>query len=587
MASYPDENSWWNEFRDEVVEVFGLDPSNRTFPNNYDFDLFKWWSRTGFDIGTGMPAHRSKTVHLRELEEALGIGKLPVDGGPPVVGYPDENSWWNDFRDAVVARYRAAGRTFPADFDFDLFKWWSRTGFSIGAGLSPASARYKHLQELRGVLGIPAPPTTFRYILGQLRTQGLAFRDDLGWVKPLLCHFGEAFSAYVRRPDDVRRQLDVIKAAGYQGIRFWDVVGFFDKNRPGDSPWQAWHGKAVTPIGFVAFSGSRVDATPQYYQQLQAFLDELKVRGLVAHHSRGDLNAFQWQQVIEHARRVGEIQRHVGIDVIALNEACNESWQNGVPDPKRLREICDTIGGAALRGTSAADDGYGGELPESFDAFAYDTHIIHGYRGGESHNRIEHIFSVGYDTIPVKHVTAWQSEPTGPGEGVSVAQENNTEALVLMGMMGIGAHQAWNYMSGFGVFWNGPIESQPGFREVPKGIAWLPDDIATWPRMTHGGERFEGTRVLAAVDLESSHQHLRCDHIFRNQEVVIYVYGSPRRWDIPVRKNFDGELYHPATGQTEPISLKAGTTWTVTFDRGRVLKGTTQGAPRQQTLAAD
>src|SRR5688572_28399399 len=96
--------------------------------------------------------------------------------------------------------------------------------------------------------------------------------------------------------------------------------------------------------------------------------------------------------------------------------------------------------------------------------------------------------------------------------------------------------------------------------------------------MTHGGVRFEGTRVLAAVDFEQAHEHLRCDHIFRNHEAVIYVYGSPRRWDIPVRKNFDGELYHPATGQSEPISLKAGTTWTVSFERGRVLKGATAGA---------
>ena len=161
---------------------------------------------------------------------------------------------------------------------------------------------------------------------------------------------------------------------------------------------------------------------------------------------------------------------------------------------------------------------------------------------------------------------------------MSVAQENHTEALVLMGMMAAGAHQAWNYMSGFGVFWDGPIESQPGFWEVPRGIGWLPDDIATWPRMTHGGERFAGTRVLAAVDFEAEHEHARCDHVFRNNEVVIYVYGSPRRWEIPVEKHFDGELYHPATGATEAISLRAGTRWPVTFERGRVLKGTFDGA---------
>lgn len=442
-------------------------------------------------------------------------------------------------------------------------------------GVAPDAARRTCLEIVCGWYGVPvpAPPAPpFENITGQLRVDRLAYRDDTGYVLPLLCHFGEAFSAYVRRPDDVRVELDRIRNAGYHGIRFWDVLGYYDKNRPGDAnQWSAWQGREVTPVEFVAFSGERKSATPNYYEQLKAFLIELRDRKLVAHHSRGDLNSWKWDQVLTHCRRVGEIQREVGAQVIALNESCNESWQNGVPEPEKLREMGDALGPHAIRGNSCGDDGYGGETPDELNRMKRDVAIIHGYRNGESYNRIGHIMAVGYETLPNAKVPGWQGEPAGPGDGVSVGREEHPEALCLMAAMSLATHQAWVYMSGHGVFWNGSISQMTAFREVAKVREYLPKEIMAWPQITHGGDRWRGTRVFVA----NADGTLRCDHIFAGDgRFVSIIYGAPKTWAVPVERSFDGEVIHPLTGERQSLSLNAGQTWNVAFARGRIVIGT-------------
>jgi len=415
---------------------------------------------------------------------------------------------------------------------------------------------------------VPVQPPT---IVGQLRVAGLAYRDDRGYVLPLLCHFGEAFSAYVRRPDAVRAELDRIRAAGYDGIRFWDVLGYYDKNRPGDTnKWSAWQDREVTPVEFVAFSGDKKSPTPNYYEQLKAFLIELRDRKLVAQHSRGDMNSWKWDQVIAHCRRVGEVQREVGAAVIALNESLNEAWQNGAPEPSKLKEMGDALGNHAIRGNSCGDDGYGGETLEEMNRMKRDVGIIHGHRGGESYNRIGHIHAVGYEVLPHAKVPGWQGEPAGPGDGVTVGREEHPEALCLMAAMALVTHQAWVYMSGYGVFWNDSISTMKGFREVAKVREYLSKDIMTWPQITHGGDRWRGTRVFVA----NADGTLRCDHVFAGDtRFVALVYGTPRTWPVPVERSFDGEVIHPVTGERQSLSLNAGQTWNVNFERGRIVVG--------------
>ncbi|CAB4177292.1 hypothetical protein UFOVP998_5 [uncultured Caudovirales phage] len=429
----------------------------------------------------------------------------------------------------------------------------------------------------------PLPgPIGHRRVVGQLRRQGQVFSDDAGLILPMFWHFGEAFSAFVRRPDEVRAELDDIEATGYHGIRFWDVLGYYDQNRPGDpNTWSAWAGKEVTPVAFTAFSGRRIAATADYYAQLEGFLRECRNRGLVVHHSRGDMNAWSWEQITQHAARVGDVQRAVGVQTIAINEACNEAWQNGVPEPVRLKTIIERINNrAALSGSSAADDNYGGELPESVERFTkaigMDVHVVHGYRGGESMNRIGHIHALGYETLPAAGVPGWQGEPAGPGDGVSVGREEHPEALCLMGAMALCTRQAYVGMSGHGVFWRGPMAAMTAYRELARVPALLPADIMTWPHIIHGGNTFarRGRVFVAHPGGDAPGPVYRADHILHDDgRFVALIYGGPGTYRVPVEQSFEGEIITPHTSERHPFSGQAGQLLDIAFERGRLVVG--------------
>lgn len=438
---------------------------------------------------------------------------------------------------------------------------WQTIGHDDNPGVKHEQVKQTIYNRINQIKNPPSVAGGAGTIEGQLRVERLGFIDNNGPVLPVFCHFGEAFSAYVRRPNDVRDELARIKNAGYTGIRFWDVLGYWDV---------AWAGREVSPVPFTNHSGVGVRATPDYYVRLAEFLRTCKEIGLKVHHSRGDQNSWNRPMIEGHLREVAKVQRQVGLDVVALNEISNESWQNGLPDPVYMKQLCDLLPSETIRGTSAADDQYGGETPEAFASHSKDVQIIHGYRGGESHNRIAHIMAVGYETIPSFGKPAWQSEPTGPGPGVSVGREENVEALCLMALMSLATHQAYNYMSSHGVFWNGSISEMPGFAEVPRAVAnILPRDIMNGWEIFHGGDRWAHRRILVA----NSDGTLRCDHIMKGRDFLTIAYGRPGTWQIPVAAGFDGDLIRPATLERLPVSKNAGDTLNVAFERGLVLKG--------------
>lgn len=350
------------------------------------------------------------------------------------------------------------------------------------------------------------PPWT-----GQLRLarDGLGFQDADGrWVLPLCAHYGEAFSAFVHgktigavgsqsalRGFGVEEQLRRIKAAGYDCIRFWDVLGYYDQNRP-DQPvqWSAWAGAEVTPVAFTAYSGRRIPATPGYYEQLRDFISLLQRVGLAGFHSRGDLNGIPFDWVWAHTRNVAALYAERNAwSAVALAEANNENWQNGGFTPEQLRQLVEPF--KAHRVLTAHSTAEQGEEPAAITEISAGASIytVHGLRVGTFSQLLEHIFSLGY----FSRVPDWpgvprlgvQGEPSGPGEGVSVGRVNDRELLGLMAATSLISRQWWVYMSGHGVFWKGPIDSQPGFAVVPRirrAIADFAADVMSWG-LYHGG----------------------------------------------------------------------------------------------------
>jgi len=337
------------------------------------------------------------------------------------------------------------------------------------------------------------PPWT-----GQLRKA----RDDLGFedatgrrILPVCAHFGEAFSAYVRRPADVVAQLQVIKTAGYDCIRDWSILGYYDSNRPDQSAqWSAWKGKEVAPFSFLAYSGRSIERTTDYYGQRLSFVFAVKRAGLTLFDSRGDMVGQPVARIREHTEQLAAIYDQVGWDALALGEACNECWQNGGFTPTELRAIVEPFKRrGALTAHSSAEQA---EEPNSIAEISAGASIytVHGLRTGEPTNILEHIFSLGYfeprstDYGDVPRLGI-QGEPAGPGDGVSVGQVNDRELLSMMAATSLLSRQWWVYMSGYGVFWKGPIESQPGFWAVPRmrqAIADFAPDVMAWA-LYHGG----------------------------------------------------------------------------------------------------
>lgn len=253
-------------------------------------------------------------------------------------------------------------------------------------------------------LSPPAPPTPLVTPpwTGQLRKSldDLSFEDATGKrILPICAHFGEAFSAFVRRPDAVENQLRIVKAAGYDCVRVWDVLGYYDSNRPDQSSqWSAWKNKEVTPVSFVAYSGRSISATPDYYDQWRAFVLAVKRSGLTLFHSRGDLNGIKLAQVLEHTRRLASIYDDpaVGWNMLALAEANNENWQNGAFSPDELRRIVEPFKSrGALTAHSSAERA---EEPPDMQEIAAGASLytVHGLRNGPWSQILEHIFSLGY-----------------------------------------------------------------------------------------------------------------------------------------------------------------------------------------------
>ena len=313
---------------------------------------------------------------------------------------------------------------------------------------------------------------------GQLRVsaRGRGFVDEAGvWQMPVLCHFGEAFSAYTRRPLAVETQLIAIKEAGYDGIRFWDNLGWYE----------VWRGREVTPFGFWSETGRWVPPTREYYEKLEAFVRLLQRVGLVAHHSRGDLQAVSLNRVVEHSRRVRNIYRRVGLEVLALYEGNNEDWQNGDLRPDGLRQVVQPLKNL---GVLTALSHRSEEPADLLDYASPPLFYVHGRRGGPATDRLRHVFSVSYARPPGLPRLGWQGEPIGPG--TSTHGTRDREELGLLAAMSLVARQTWTYMSRYGVFWNGPIESQAGFDLVPKVrdvIQRFVPDVMTFPVLVHGG----------------------------------------------------------------------------------------------------
>jgi hypothetical protein len=425
-------------------------------------------------------------------------------------------------------------------------------------------------------------------------------------------HFMEGFSAYCHGKSvqgvDVPTQLKVL-AERYGVIRNLDVLGFWDSNRPGDADeWDAWKGREVTPIPFVANSGRTIPATPNYWEKKREYITLIHECGMKVFDDRGDMNSWTEDQKTDHMFQNGEFYKSLpfGREVLAGVFGINEAWQNGGDDRDLLVRMIDAfaagagwlpaiVGLSAPGGNSDPDalaacdppmTSWESEMPESFEYWSHDDATVltvHGNRGDHTHI-VEHYFGYAYDEqMRDTGKVACNTEPVGGGDGVSVGTVDDPELLCTLTAAALLGGQNWIWMSGSGVFWDEPIQTMPGFVEVARLPTFLPTDIATFPIVCHAGTRFAGVRILAAVDPTRAEHAIAPDGRF-----VIVVHTQEQAGNaLPVeRPCSEFTVINLLTGETERTGpINVGDTYRHP-GVGRLIVGTLQPSAATLSTAA-
>lgn len=417
-------------------------------------------------------------------------------------------------------------------------------------------------------------------LVGRMHTEGLAFCDDSGPRVYVVCHFMEAFSLFCKDENICIPQLQEI-AKVYPAIRFCDTLGYYDY----------WEGREVNPHDFTAQGGYHVPATAQYWDKLSRFYQVLKDLKLKAHHSRGDLQMFgSRDRIREHIGQVCRLIRDGGFqDVVELMEICNETVFNGVETPEDARYLAEQVY-QDLPGTLVCHGAPGGtEEPDALRAWAEgaDVGSVHGMRPGEFHDVLRHIFSCRREGFEESTVII-QGEPFGPGDDVSgtrhdgdeLGRSDDVEFLCAAALISTLTGQRWCYMSGYGVRWNGPIESQPGFREVPNAVAGCHSDVFNWTT-TRGGSSNNPFKSPSGYygDAGVSHGPARIDGSESGGRYAVLVNAGKPPYEIEACWDLDYEVLNPATMQVEQQGhLQAGQRLTLNYRIGRLVRSPFAGA---------
>jgi hypothetical protein len=425
---------------------------------------------------------------------------------------------------------------------------------------------------------------TYQPAVGPTRLDGrIWLRPDGTRYTPHATHFMEMFSLWCRNREVCKAQITAIADISWSyGVRpvyrFLDTLGFY--------PY--WRGREVSPIAFTARDGYHVPATPRYYEQLQEMLAFIKSIGGAVRWSCGDTQMFgsgqqQIDRMLHDCDMNASILDAVGEEVMETWEAGNETTLNGIETPSEARQYLQRFKARHPKVLCGLGAPLGTE--ESADLIVWaqgaDYGAVHGYRPGnesmeEFQTTLRHLFSVrreGYGhNSPTQPIV--QGEPFGPGHDVSGGRTNNVEMLTLAAVLSHVTAQAWTYMSGHGVRWNGNIHDQPGFREVLRATAQIPQGIYGW-HIYRGGNP---ENPLAAVpgyygDAGVSEGPHRVDGATDGHSFWNVVYGGKRRFRVRATRALEGVIWNPATDDRKGFALNSGQEMELDYAVGRVVHG--------------
>jgi len=284
--------------------------------------------------------------------------------------------------------------------------------------------------------------------------------------------------------DRALRTLDTLAEAGYQGIHTMRALGADENRGDDDSPW--WAGRTVNPAWAIDALVGLIGASHE--------------RGLGVELSLGHRFVRPREDRLDYTTRFCEAIHAAGLDeAIRFWIGGNEFYQNaefGVSQQqidifkeefaivKRILSpapLCAN-GDAGANEDPDVHDGAGNVVPGGlrWGAKNSDLTVVHGTRDMPA--AVKRAFGLWYfEGNPGSWPTAFlQDEPTGPGEGVSVARCDDPGYLAALYGMILLTGQALCAVNGAGIWFRRDLDADPWFREIPHWLAELPQDVASW-----------------------------------------------------------------------------------------------------------
>jgi hypothetical protein len=328
-----------------------------------------------------------------------------------------------------------------------------------------------------------APAQTSKPRTGRIRIDDHALADDQG---PFLGLGASYFTALWRSKHDRPRleaDLEFLARCGFNYYRMLSMVGHN----------AAWDGLEIAPTSFTTREGKRIDAWPDYWQQLRELVDLAYDRfGL-----RTQITIFADAQLMPDKQERIDHMHKLLTDVvlgreqkIILLEVANEAWQNGFPGDEGVRDLREFAKFLGARTDVPVAITSNHDWPELGSTRGFDQLYADGVADIATWHftrdrRTDDGWKPVYDPWDMADRPGFppvsSNEPIGPGSSVNSEQE--PIRLVMAACFAWTAKlPMYVFHSQAGVFGRARFEDTPGIDQFRHAMRLLPADLANWQR---------------------------------------------------------------------------------------------------------
>jgi hypothetical protein len=324
----------------------------------------------------------------------------------------------------------------------------------------------------------PSGQTPNRRPAGPVRIVQHSFADDHG---PFLGLGASYFTALWRCKNDRQRlenDLSFLSRHGFNYFRMLSMVGYYP----------AWDGLEIAPVAFTNKKDKRVEAWPEYWNQLKDLVDlafdKYQLRTHITIFADAQLMPDR-QARLDHMRTLLEQVVRGREHKIILLEVANEAWQNGFPGKQGvadLREFSAYLNArtdvpVAITSNHDLEDGF----EKTYAKSAADLATWHFSRDRKASAGWEPVIDCWDFAAKPGFPPVISNEPIGPG--ASVASEKDPLKLVMAAAFAYVAKlPGYVFHSEAGVFGKTRFEETIAIDRFGALLRIIPPDVPSWSR---------------------------------------------------------------------------------------------------------